>query len=404
VLQDNDQQSLCLSLDRARCGINLDPFMDLAEQLENAGYINPAAEAFPTRKDVSARETKELTRPELALLMASSKLALKQRLLEDEAFLQGSWSYEFLASYFPEYLRSHFSERIRSHSLSREIAVTVICNKVVDQAGVCFLLLGEGLVPTLLSYAVKLYLSFDRIFEGDRWRASFRESRELDAARQYALLLQLEDALAYMCHWSMRRGHRLSPDDEDIERWRSDLRAYRERVGMSEAQGDQSVAPYFDRLRNFPFLVALTRESGKDMRVAGAYFDKAANLFGLQKLTALLADVKPRDLWEQQLQAALDARMRDASARIASMQLLNGIADARALFRNVGLEFRLAGLERLAFKLEASLLTTLTPFAAFVAELNALVDACDAAYRSRSAEGVERARKPRRASSEAGAS
>ncbi|WP_018407223.1 NAD-glutamate dehydrogenase domain-containing protein [Methylocystis rosea] len=405
VLQDNDRQSLCLSLDRARCRINLDQFMDLAEQLENAGYINPAAEAFPTRKDVSARETKELTRPELALLMASSKLALKQRLLEDEAFLQGSWSYEFLASYFPEYLRSHFSERIRSHSLAREIAVTVICNKVVDQAGVCFLLLGEGLVPTLLSYAVKLYLSFDRIFEGDRWRASFRESRELDAACQYALLLQLEDALAYMCHWSMRRGHRLSPDDEDIERWRSDLRAYRERVGVSEAQGDQSVAaPYFDRLRNFPFLVALTRESGEDMRVAGAYFDKAANLFGLQKLTALLADVKPRDLWEQQLQAALDARMRDASARIASMQLLSGIADARALFRNVGLEFRLAGLERLAFKLEASLLTTLTPFAAFVAELNALVDACDAAYRSRSAEGAERARKRRRASSEAGAS
>lgn len=405
VLQDNDRQSLCLSLDRARCRINLDPFMDLAEQLENAGYINPVAEAFPTRKDVSARETKELTRPELAVLMAGSKLALKQRLLEDEAFLQGSWSYEFLASYFPEYLRTHFSERIRSHSLAREIAVTMICNKVVDQAGVCFLLLGEGLVPTLLSYAVKLYLSFDRIFEGDRWRASFRESRELDAARQYGLILQLEDALAYMCHWAMRRGHRLSPDHEDIERWRSDLRAYRERAGMSEAQGDQSVAaPYFDRLRNFPFLVALTRESGEDMRVAGGYFDKAANLFGLQKLTALLADVKPRDLWEQQLQAALDARMRDASARIASMQLLSGIADARTLFRNVGLEFRLAGLERLAFKLEASLFTTLTPFAAFVAELNALVDACDAAYRSRSAEGVERARKPRRASSEAGAS
>ncbi len=161
--------------------------MDLAEQLENAGYINPAAEAFPTRKDVSARETKELTRPELALLMASSKLALKQRLLEDEAFLQGPWSYEFLASYFPEYLRSHFSDRIRSHSLAREIAVTMVCNKVVDQAGVCFLLLGEGLVPTLLSYAVKLYLSFDQIFEGDRWRASFGESRELDAARQYRL-------------------------------------------------------------------------------------------------------------------------------------------------------------------------------------------------------------------------
>lgn len=390
VLRDNDRQSLCLSLDQARCRANLDSFMDLAEQLENALYLTRGADAFPTRKDVAARETKELTRPELAVLMAGSKLALKQRLLEDEAFLQGAWAYEVLASYFPQYVRSHFPERIKGHSLAREIAVTVICNNVIDQAGVCFLLLGEGLVPTLLSYAVKLYFSFDKIFDGDGWRAEFRERREMDAPRQYELFLQLEDALAYMCHWAMRRGYRLGPDNAEVEQWRADLRAFRERIGAGEATGSQaSGEPYFDRLRDFPFLVALARESGEDMRVAGAYFDQAANLFGLQKLAVFLAEVKPRDRWEQQLQAALDARMRDASARIASMQLLNGIGDARALFRNVGLEFRLAALERLAFKLEASLLTSLTPFAAFVAELNALVDACDAAYRRRAAERAE---------------
>ncbi|MGE0194736.1 MAG: NAD-glutamate dehydrogenase domain-containing protein, partial [Methylocystis sp.] len=229
VLQDNDRQSLCLSLDQARCRANLDAFMDVAEQLENAGYVNPAADAFPTRKDVSARETKELTRPELALLMASSKLALKQRLLEDETFFQGAWAYDMLASYFPERLRSQFPERIRTHSLAREIAVTTICNKAIDQAGACFLLLGEGLVPTLLSYAVKLYFSFDRIFEGDRWRTSFGARGDTDMARQYGLFLQLEDALSYMCRWSMRRGHRLSPDGAEIQQWRSDLKAYRER-------------------------------------------------------------------------------------------------------------------------------------------------------------------------------
>jgi glutamate dehydrogenase len=203
----------------------------------------------------------------------------------------------------------------------------------------------------------------------------------------------------------MRRGYRLSPDDEEIEQWRSDLRDYRGRVGAAEPTDGQSLGePYFDRVGDFPFLVALTRESGEDMRVAGAYFDQAANLFGLHKLTAFLEDVKPRDRWEQQLLAALDARMRDASARIASMQLFSGIADARALFRNVGLEFRLAGLERLAFKLEASPFTTLTPIAAFVAELNALVDACDAAYRNRSAERAERVQKRRRASARSGVS
>ncbi|MGJ0395265.1 MAG: NAD-glutamate dehydrogenase domain-containing protein [Methylocystis sp.] len=403
VLRDNDQQSLCLSLDRARCLVHLDPFMDVAEQLENAGYVNAAADAFPTRKDVAARAAKELTRPELALLMANAKLALKQRLLEDESFLKGSFANDFLASYFPEYVRSHFAERIRSHSLAREIAVTAICNKAIDQAGVRLLLLGEGLAPALLSYAVKLYLSFDRIFEGDRWRAAFRSLGGSGAAKEYELLLQLEASLAYMCQWAMRRGYRLSPDDAQIERWRVDLRDYRARVRAAEP-ADGLGEPYFDRVSDFPFLVALSRESGEDMRAAGACFDQAANLFGLQKLTAFLEQVKPRDRWEQQLQAALDARMRDAAARIASMQFLTGIADPRALFRNVGLEFRLAGLERLALKLESSLFTTLTPIAAFVAELNALVDACDAAYRNRSGARAEGERRILGGSAQAGAS
>jgi glutamate dehydrogenase len=86
------------------------------------------------------------------------------------------------------------------------------------------------------------------------------------------------------------------------------------------------------------------------------------------------------------------------------MQLLNGVSDARTLFRNVGLEFRLAGLERLAFKLEAAPFTTLTPIAAFVAELNALVDACDAAYRNHSGKRAKGARSGRRISAQAGAS
>jgi glutamate dehydrogenase len=402
-LHDNDQQSLCLSLDRARCLVNLEPLMDIAAQLENAGYINTTMDAFPTRKDVAARETKELTRPELALLMASAKLALKQRLLEDESFLQGSWANEFLAGYFPEYVRSHFPDRIKSHSLAREIAVTAICNRVVDQAGVRILLLGEGLTPALLSYAVKLYLSFDRIFEGDKWRASFGAQGQFDAAQEYGLLLQLEDALADMCQWAMRRGYRLSPDDEEIERWRFDLRDYRARVGAVEP-ADRLGEPYFNRVGDFPFLVALSRESGEDMRVAGTYFDQAANLFGLKKLTAFLEEVKPRDRWEQQLQAALDSRMRDAAARIASMQFLTGIADPRALFRNVGLEFRLAGLERLAFKLESSLFNTLTPIAAFVAELNALVDSCDTAYRTRTGVRAEDERRRQGVSAQAGVS
>ncbi|MGJ0560957.1 NAD-glutamate dehydrogenase domain-containing protein [Methylocystis sp.] len=75
VLNDNYRQSLCLSLDSERSLEDIGPFMDLADQLENVGLLDRTLHAFPSRKDVLARAGKRLTRPELALLTAYSKLA-----------------------------------------------------------------------------------------------------------------------------------------------------------------------------------------------------------------------------------------------------------------------------------------------------------------------------------------
>jgi glutamate dehydrogenase len=70
VLNDNYRQSVPVRT--ASVASNVGPFMDLADQLENAGLLDKAVHAFPSRKDVLARAGKRLTRPELAVLMAYS--------------------------------------------------------------------------------------------------------------------------------------------------------------------------------------------------------------------------------------------------------------------------------------------------------------------------------------------
>lgn len=387
VLDDNYRQSLCLSLDSERSLENIGPFMDLADQLENVGLLDRTIHAFPSRKDALARAGKRLTRPELALLMAYSKLALKRTLLEAASFLQGEWANDLLAGYFPEVVRSRYADQLKDHPLAREIAATMICNKVIDQAGSCFPLFGEGLVPDLLIDAVGLYLAFDQILEGDRWRDAVRAlDGKMTTSRQYEYLLQLENALAYLCRWALQRGRRLQPRAEEIGEWRAYLRDYLDHFSESaefailgSAAPETSRQLFLNRLRDFPVLVELSQSAGQDIRVAAELYDDAVVLFGLRQIATLLAEVKARDAWERRLQTALDDRFRAAPARVASFELRMGLREPKAFFRRLGFESHLAKLQRSRAELVETAVPTLAAFAAFGAELDTLIDACGAA-------------------------
>lgn len=387
VLNNNYRQSLCLSLDRERCLEDAEPFMDLADQLENAGLLDRSIHAFPARKEVMARASRQLARPELALLMGWSKLALKRALLEAAGFLEGEWAVDLLASYFPEAVRLRFADRLREHSLAREIAATMVCNKVIDQAGGCFLLFGEGLVPDLLINAVGLYLAFDRILEGDRWReAVFARDGKMATSRQYEYLLQLENALAYLCRWALQRGRRLRPRKEEVAEWRKYLHDYLDYFSESaefailgSAAPEVSRQLFLNRLRDFPILVELSQSAGQDIRVAAKHYDDVAILFGLRQIATLLLEAKARDPWERRLQVALDDRLRAAPAAIASLELRSGLREPAAFFRSLGLESHFVKLQRMRAELVEASAPTFAALAAFVSELDTLIDAAGAA-------------------------
>ena len=174
VLDNNYRQSLSLSLDRKRCLDNIEPFLILADQLENAGLLDRDVAFFPSRREAMSRAGVGLTRPELAVLTAYAKLALKRALLEAPPWPDGEWTGDFVARYFPAKARARYADRLRDHLLGREIAVTEICNKVINQAGASFLVGIDDLDPMRAREVVSLYLAFDQILRGDRWRDAVR--------------------------------------------------------------------------------------------------------------------------------------------------------------------------------------------------------------------------------------
>lgn len=387
VLANNYRQSLCLSLERERCLEDCVPFLKVADQLESSRLFDRTVESFPLRREVMARAEQALTRPELGVLMGYAKLALKRALLETPDFLAEEWAQRFLAEYFPELARARFSDRMKDHLLGREIAATVICNAVINQAGAGFLAWADEVDRGRLLEMVGLYLAFDQVLEGDRWRdAVYALDSKTTANRQHELLLQLESALASLCRWAWEHGRRLTPNPDVIGQWRADLRQYLDHLGqssefavLSSAAPDASRLLFLNRLRDFPLLVDLSRKSKEAMGAAATVFDESVEHLGLRQVAALMSEVKPRDLWERRLQTGLDDRFRLAAARLALMQLRIGPRRPVAFFQQLGMDARLAKFQRLREELIEAASPALTPFAALSSELESLIDACGAA-------------------------
>ncbi|OMQ28732.1 hypothetical protein BK799_29065 [Rhodococcus sp. D-1] len=93
----------------------------------------PSAEEF----DAMTRAERGLLSPDLAVLMAHTKLSLKRDLVAEPALDEPEFG-EYFVNYFPHRLRSAVATHGRAHPLRREIAATEIINHVVAVAGFSF--------------------------------------------------------------------------------------------------------------------------------------------------------------------------------------------------------------------------------------------------------------------------
>ncbi len=413
VLADNNRQSRCLSLDLERCRRDAAPFMEAAERLANAGELDRAAESFPTHKEVLARQDKSLARPELAMLMLHSKLALKQALLEKPGFLEippnppfakgGSKVMDakplclqpWLAAYFPQALRERYAEDLAGHSLAREITATALTNTVINQAGCGFLAWVEEPDGSSLADAVNAYLAFDGILDGPSVRGKIRELEDsLPAERQHRHLLGLEDLLADYCRWSLGQGRPLG--QETIPAWQAHWRQYldflpetlapAERTAFEEEKAGlerQGLAgrmgcwmALLDRLGDFPLLADLATQAQVSLPEAARRYRAVAECLGLAGIEPLLDRVAARDAWERRAQALLKGRFRHNLARLARALSEAGQSDPQAFIIQRGGRQRLRRWQHLRRETDEAGAASLLPYFALGVELDNLAECC----------------------------
>ncbi len=136
VLTDNYEQGETLSLAEAQAASMIDVHARFIRSLEQAGRLDRELEALPSDEAIAERKAagRGLTRPELATLVAYSKLELHDELVDSDVPEDPHLSGE-LQRYFPQVLSERFGAEMREHRLRREITATQVVNNMLHGGG-----------------------------------------------------------------------------------------------------------------------------------------------------------------------------------------------------------------------------------------------------------------------------
>ena len=137
VLEDNRLQTLALSTMENDGAQGLPSYVRLIEIFETSGRLDRKVEGLGSNDDLlrRAQEQRGLTRPELAVLLATAKLAL-QDAIEHSPLAQDEALKPDLHAAFPPAMRAGFGTAIEQHRLRGEIVATKLANRIVNRLGV----------------------------------------------------------------------------------------------------------------------------------------------------------------------------------------------------------------------------------------------------------------------------
>jgi glutamate dehydrogenase len=137
VLEDNRLQALGLSIAQSGGADAMPGHVRLIEMLEDNGQLDRRTEGLADA-DSFARRAADigagLTRPELAVLLSSAKLAV-QEALEASTVVDDPALDDDLLHAFPEDMRETYREDILGHRLRREILATRLANRLINRLG-----------------------------------------------------------------------------------------------------------------------------------------------------------------------------------------------------------------------------------------------------------------------------
>jgi glutamate dehydrogenase len=205
VLRDNRDQALLLSLEQQRCKRGVVAIYDHLAAIRARGVVPETETILPTPAELRQRSRDAvLTRPELAVLTALTKIDLANLLttsgLIDDPYLVD----RFLRPYFPTSIAAAFADDIPRHNLRRELIATQLANELVDLMGSVFLHNLSADFDIETAPAARAWLAASGVLDL-RGRADelHRNAASFDGNAEVGAFLALERPARRACAWAI---------------------------------------------------------------------------------------------------------------------------------------------------------------------------------------------------------
>ncbi|MGB9429975.1 MAG: NAD-glutamate dehydrogenase [Gammaproteobacteria bacterium] len=209
VLRDNYMQAQALSNAESQAAERISEHAYLMRSLEKSGLLNRSIEFLPTEEELKERRSAKrgLTRPELAVLLAYSKIAIYNALLGSDV-AEDPYLANELENYFPTALRKKYRESMSRHRLRREIICTAITNSMANRMGPTFAQRmqeesGVGVASVARAYTIARE-SFNMV---GTWSAIEALDNQVPANVQISMAVQSGRLLRHATRWLLDHLH-----------------------------------------------------------------------------------------------------------------------------------------------------------------------------------------------------
>jgi glutamate dehydrogenase len=226
VLRNNYLQSQAISTLELHAGARLAEYQHLIRSLERSGDLNRTLEFLPADDELAERRKNggALTRPELAILLAYSKIWLNNHLLASNVPEDPYLSSE-LERYFPAPVRERFPREIGQHRLRREIIATATTNSLVNRMGPTFVSRAQEDTGAEPAQIARAYTAAREIFGmRDLWAQIEALDNKVPAKLQYEIAFQTSRLLRHMTYWLLAHRKRELQVDAAVAEFRDSVR------------------------------------------------------------------------------------------------------------------------------------------------------------------------------------
>ncbi len=223
VVRDNRDQVLSLSLEQIRSRGDVDTYREHLTAVEQRGLLRAHEEALPSAEVLRERRAvfAGLTRPELAVITAYTKIDLVAQ-LERGAVVDDPYLLEtFVRPYFPGAIAACCAPEIPRHRLRRELAASRIVNELVDLMGSIFVFRMMRDHGVEADEAVRAWVAAAGLLDLRGWTERLHEAGEtLAADAEHAAFFALAQAAQRASTWAVANREAAPSIGEGIARFK----------------------------------------------------------------------------------------------------------------------------------------------------------------------------------------